>query len=53
MAENESLEQTQLTKLRRRIEHFLRNTTAETIIRVAMFCGIKVPKNLLEKYMSN
>lgn len=52
MSENETLEEQQLKKLRRRIEHFLRNTTPETIIRVAMFCRIKIPKNLIDKYMS-
>ena len=49
----ETLEETQLKKLRRRLEHFLRNTTPVTLIRVAMFCGVKVPQNLIKKYMSN
>lgn len=47
------VEETQLIKLRRRIEHFLRNSTPEMVIRIAMFCGIKAPQNLIKKYMSN
>lgn len=46
------VEETQLIKLRRRIEHFLRNSTPEMVIRIAMFCGIKIPQNLIKKYMS-
>lgn len=53
MPDIKSSDDAQIAKLRRKIEHFLRNTTPITIIRVAMFCGIKVPKNLIDKYMSN
>jgi hypothetical protein len=48
----QSVDEIQLKKLRRRVEHFLRNTNVEMLIRVAMFCGIKVPQNLIKKYMS-
>ena len=46
------VEETQLIKLRRRIEHFLRNSTPQMVIRIAMFCGIKISQNLIKKYMS-
>ena len=35
-----------LKKVRRRIEHYLRSTTAENIIEVAKICGIEIPQKL-------
>ena len=43
---------TQLRKLRRRIEEFLRNTTPEMLIKIADICKVHVPENLRKRYMS-
>ena len=38
-----------LKKVRRRIEHYLRSTTAENIIKIAKICGIEIPQKLVDK----
>ena len=43
----------QITKLRRRIEEFLRKSDVKILIKVANFLGIKVQKDLKEKYGKN
>lgn len=43
---------TQLRKLRRRIEEFLRNTTPEYLIKIAGMCNIQVSETLKKRYMS-
>lgn len=47
---DQKLIETQLKKLRRRIEEFLRHTTPKVLIIVADTCGIKVPKTLRDRY---
>ena len=43
----------QLRKLRRRLEEFLRHTTPEMLIEVAKVCNIKVQKDLRNRFASN
>jgi len=45
-----SVEQKQLKNLRNRILTFIKETTPETLIRVALFLKIKVPDELIKKY---
>lgn len=49
MTESDLLEK-QTRKLRRRIEDFLRHTTPAILIKIAVICGISVPKALRYKY---
>ena len=54
-----SLTEKQLKNLRRRIEEFLRHTSPEYLIRIAVFLNtfmkaqIKIPKSLLDKFLTN
>ena len=43
---------TQVKKLRRRIEEFLRQTRPEILIQIADKYGVKVPKNLRNRYVN-
>lgn len=43
----------QLKNLKRRLVSGIWETTPRRAIQLALFCRIKVPKNLLEKYMSD
>jgi 5,10-methylenetetrahydrofolate reductase len=36
-----------LKKVRRRIEHYLRNSNAKVIIKIAKICGVEVPQKLI------
>jgi hypothetical protein len=40
-----------LKKLRRRIEHYLRNTTPQKIIEIAKLCGIEISQKLINKFL--
>jgi len=42
----------QLKNLKRRIVSFIWETTPRRVIELALFCGIKVPKDLIDKYIS-
>ena len=48
----------QLKNLRRRLEHFLRQTTSENMVRIAEFvnthmeANLKIPKLLRDKYLN-
>jgi hypothetical protein len=46
-----SVEESQLKNLKNKLINFIHNTTPETLIRLAIFCKIKVPKQLMEKYL--
>jgi len=47
-----SAEDSQLKNLKNRLIDFIQKTTPITIIRLALFCQIKVPKQLIDKYLS-
>jgi len=45
-----SVEQKQLKNIRNRTIDFVKKTTPETLIRIALFCKIKVPDEIIKKY---
>jgi hypothetical protein len=45
-----SVEQKQIKNLRNRTLTFLKETTPETLIRVAIFLKLRVPDELIKKY---
>jgi len=47
-----SAEESQLKNLKNRLIDFIQKTTPNTIIRLALICKIKVPKQLMDKYLS-
>jgi hypothetical protein len=47
------LEESQLKNTRNRLIEFIRKTTPEQLIRVAILLRIKVPKELIDKYISS
>lgn len=49
--DNEQSKQ-QIKNVKRRIVSWIWECTPNQAIRVALFCGIKIPKQLLEKYAS-
>ncbi len=44
-------EASQLNNIKNKIIDFIHKTTPETLIRLAVFCKIKVPKQLRDKYL--
>lgn len=52
MIYDDELSQKQLKNLKRKVVGFIWETTPIQIIRLALICRIKIPKNLLEKYTS-
>ena len=46
-----SEENSQLNNLKNKLIDFIHKTTPETLIRLAVFCKIKVPKHLIDKYL--
>lgn len=46
-----SVEQKQLKNLRNKIIDLVKKTTPETLIKIAIFCKIKVPDELLKKWL--
>jgi len=46
-----STEASQLRNLKNKLIDFIHKTTPETLIRLALFCKIKVPKQLIDKYL--
>jgi len=46
------LEEKQLKNIRNKVIDFIYKTTPRTVIRVAVLCGMKIPRELYEKYMS-
>jgi hypothetical protein len=53
MAYDSELSTKQLKNLKRRLVQFVWETTPKRVIELALICGIKVPKNLIEKYISS
>ena len=47
-----SLEENQIKNTRNRLIEFIRKTTPEKLIRVAILLKVKVPKELIDKYLS-
>jgi hypothetical protein len=47
------LEENQIKNTRNRLVEFIRQTTPETLIRVAILLKVKVPKELIDKYISS
>ena len=47
------LEEKQLKNIRNKVADFIHKTTPAILIRVAIFCGIKVPVEVYKKYMSD
>ncbi|MCK5601765.1 hypothetical protein KAR91_07855 [Candidatus Pacearchaeota archaeon] len=43
-------EQKQLKNIRNRVMEFIKKTTPEKLIKVALFLRIKIPKELVDKY---
>lgn len=52
MIYDDELSQKQLKNIKRKVVAFIWETTPREIIRIALICGIKIPKNLLDKYTS-
>lgn len=52
MSEHDELTQKQVKNLRRKVVSFIWETTPTKIIELAIICGIKPPKNLLDKHLS-
>ncbi|MFW9871787.1 MAG: hypothetical protein ACFFG0_01710 [Candidatus Thorarchaeota archaeon] len=52
MTYDSELSQKQVKNLKRRIVSWIWETSPRRIIEVALFCKIKVPKHLIEKYIS-
>jgi len=48
-----SVEENQIRNTRNRLIEFVRKTTPEKLIRVAILLKVKVPKELIEKYISS
>jgi hypothetical protein len=46
-----SEEKSQLNNIKNKIIDFIHKTTPETLIRLAIFCKIKVPKQLRDRYL--
>jgi len=49
----QDLENNQIRKMRRRIEEFLRHSTPDILIQIALICHIQVPQKLKDKYLKN
>jgi hypothetical protein len=47
-----SIEQKQIKNLRNKTLDLIKKTTPEKLIKIALFCKIKVPNELLNKYMA-
>jgi hypothetical protein len=52
MSYDDELSQKQIKNIKRKVVSFIWETTPRQIIRLALICQIKIPKNLLEKYTS-
>jgi len=47
-----SEEERQLVNLKNKLIDFIHKTTPGTLIRLAVACKIKIPKQLMDKYLS-
>lgn len=50
---NDELIEKQLKNLKRKIVSFIWESSLKKAVELALFCGIKVPKDLLNKYLSS
>jgi hypothetical protein len=48
----DEVEEKQVKNLRNKVRDFINKTTPESLIRVAVFCRLPVPKPLILKYLS-
>ena len=48
-----STEASQIKNLKNKLVDFIHKTTPATIVRLAILCKIKVPKQLIDKYLSS
>ena len=48
----DEIEERQVKNLRNRVRDFINKTTPETLVRVAVFCRVPIPKPLILKYLS-
>jgi len=48
----EEVEDKQVKNLRNKVRDFINKTTPESLIRVAVFCKLPIPKPLILKYLS-
>ena len=48
-----SLDEKQLKNIRNKIIDFIYKTTPVMLIKVAVVCGIKIPREIYKKYMSD
>ena len=46
------VEENQIKNLRNRVRDFINKTTPETLVRVAVYCRLPIPKPLILKYLS-
>jgi len=46
------VEDNQIKNLRNRVRDFINKTTPETLVRVAVYCRLPIPKPLILKYLS-
>jgi len=52
MTYNSELSQKQIKNLKRRIVSWIWETTPRRAIQLALICGINLPQNLIDKYIS-
>ena len=52
MAYDDELTEKQIKNMKRRLVSWIWETTPKRAIELALFCGINIPKNVLEKYIS-
>lgn len=52
MTYSSELTQKQLKNLKRKVVSFIWEIAPERAIELALICGIKIPKSLLDKYIS-
>jgi len=45
------IETSQIKNIKNKLIDFIQKTTPEKLIRLALFCKVKVPKQLIDKYL--
>jgi hypothetical protein len=48
----DEVEEKQVKNLRNKVRDFINKTTPESLVRVAVFCRLPIPKPLILKYLS-
>lgn len=49
---SDDVEEKQVANVRNRVRDFINKTTPESLVRVAVFCRIPIPKPLIIKYLT-